>query len=122
MNVGFRPRLKARPSLYDLIKNRNIVRLSALGPTKLVDLAELPALPNSRPSTPIVEKQLETVHTPVKMAPKKGPKKADAEEDEQYGMHFPILRKDTQADDSSPGSIYSVSGYATSTTLVLIQN
>jgi hypothetical protein len=118
MNIGFRPRLKARPSLYDLIKNRNIDRLlSALGPTKLVDLAELPALPNSRPSTPIVEKQPETVHTAVKMAPKKEPKKSDAEDDEQYGMHFPIHRKDTQADDSSPGSIYSVSGYATSKTL-----
>ena len=122
MNVGFRPRLKARPSLYDLIKSRNIDRLSALSPTKLVDLAELPALPNSRPSTPIVAKQPEPVHTHIKMAPKQEPKKADADDDEQYGMYLPLHRMDTQADDSSPGSIYSVSGYATSTPLISIQN
>ena len=86
MNVGFRPRLKARPSLYDLIKNRNIDRLSALSPTKLVEFEELPALPSSRPSTPIVEKHPEAIQIPVKMAPKKAEKKTDDDGEEQYGM------------------------------------
>ena len=82
MNVGFRPRLKARPSLYDLIKNRNIDRLSALSPTKLVDFEELPALPNSRPSTPIVEIQPAIHQPPNKMPPKN---QSDADGEEQYG-------------------------------------
>jgi V-type H+-transporting ATPase subunit A len=86
MNVGFRPRLRARPSLYDLIKNRNIDRLSALSPTKLVDFEELPALPNSRPSTPIVEERPEPIRTPVRMPPKKEAKNTDADGEEQYGM------------------------------------
>ena len=111
MNVGFRPRLKARPSLYDLIKNRNIDRLSALSPTKLVDRGELPALPNSRPSTPTVEKQPELVYTPVKMPPKKETK-TDADEEEQYGGHPQVHCEDILANDLSLGSIYSVSGYA----------
>ena len=86
MNVGFRPRLKARPSLYDLIKNRNIDRLSALSPTKLVDIEELPALPNSRPSTPVIEEHPEPIRIPVKMPPKKEAKNTDADGEEQYGM------------------------------------
>lgn len=87
MNVGFRPRLKARPSLYDLIKNRNIDRLSAaLSLSKLVDVGELPALPNSRPSTPIIERHPEPLHTPLKMPPKKEAKNADTDSEEQYGM------------------------------------
>jgi hypothetical protein len=85
MNVGFRPRLKARPSLYDLIRNRNIDRLSALTPTKLVDFEELPALPNSRPSTPIVEKHPEPIRASIKMPPKKAPKNTDEDGEEQYG-------------------------------------
>jgi V-type H+-transporting ATPase subunit A len=93
MNVGFRPRLKARPSLYDLIKDRNIDRLSILCSTKLVDLGELPALPNSRPSTPIVEKQPELVHSSVKMPPKKEAK-ADADGEEQYGKLLKICCKE----------------------------
>jgi hypothetical protein len=85
MNVGFRPRLKARPSLYDLIKNRNIDRLSSPpSPTKLVDVGELPALPTSRPSTPVVEKDPEIVQAPVKMPQKKAAAK-DADGEEQYG-------------------------------------
>lgn len=114
MNVGFRPRLKARPSLYDLIQNWNIDRLSAtLSPTKLVDFGELPALPTSRPSTPIIEKHPEAVHNPVKMPPKKASQNTDADDDEQYGMSHQRLCGSAQANDSSPGSIYSVSGYAT---------
>lgn len=86
MNVGFRPRLKARPSLYDLIHHRNIDRLSAsLSPVKLSDLGELPVLPSSRPSTPIIEKNPEPVHIPLKMPPKNGTQNADADDDEQYG-------------------------------------
>lgn len=112
MNVGFRPRLKARPSLYDLIKNRSIDHLSAaLSPTKLVDLEELPALPNSRPSTPIVEEPPKSPHTPVKMPPKKEAKN-DIDGEEQYGKQFHLRMTGISANDSSPGSIYSVSGYA----------
>ena len=85
MNVGFRPRLKARPSLYDLIKNRTIDRLSALNPTRAVDLEELPALPSSHPSTPSTEKHPELVHIPFKMAPKKEVKKTDEDGEDQYG-------------------------------------
>ena len=112
MNVGFRPRLKARPSLYDLIKNRNIDRLSALSPTKTVDVGELPALPNSRPSIPTVRKQPELVHNHVKMAPKKEVNHTDEESEEQYGMHLPICCAHILANDTFPGSIFSVSGYA----------
>jgi hypothetical protein len=72
--------------LYDLIKNRNIDRLFALSPTKLVDFEELPALPNSRPSTPIVEERPEPIQTPVRMPPKKEAKNTDADGEEQYGM------------------------------------
>jgi hypothetical protein len=86
MNIGFRPRLKARPSLYDLIKNRNIDRLSALtSPSKLVDFEELPALPNSRPSTPVVEPHSEPIYSTIKMAPKKEKKVVDEDGEEQYG-------------------------------------
>ena len=86
MNIGFRPRLKAQPSLYDLIKSRNIDPLPPLSPTKLVDVGELPALPNSRPSTPIIEEPPRPVHISLKMTPKKEAKNADLEDEEQYGV------------------------------------
>src|ERR1700709_352567 len=90
MNVGFRPRLKARPSLYDLIRDRNIERLSVRPstPTRLTDLPPLPTSPKSSstsvPPTPVQEKQIELVQEAVKMAPKKVALDADGEE--QFGM------------------------------------
>jgi V-type H+-transporting ATPase subunit A len=95
MNVGFRPRLKARPSLYDLITNRNIDFdcLSASSPTKLIDLGELPALPDSRPSTLILEEHLESVHTQATMPPKKDTKNADTDGEEQYGTDLQLMQR-----------------------------
>jgi hypothetical protein len=96
MNVGFRPRLKARPSLYDLVRNHNINPTSRSQPNSFSqDLPrELPALPpspfSSPPSTPSttafkkVEPQTQTLE-PVKMAPKKRDVAKDEDGEEQYG-------------------------------------
>lgn len=91
MNIGFRPRLKARPSLYDLVRNRNIDRLSIRPstPTRLAieDLPPLPASPNSAvssvQSTPIQESNTSKLKEAITMAPKKAAKDADGED--QYG-------------------------------------
>ena len=103
MNVGFRPRLKARPSLYDLIRTRDIDSLSVAvhrRPSVSQELQlepELPPLPpspgftsTSPPSTPRTLQQvpIEVEHQElVKMPPKKAAIKED--DDEQYGMHCP---------------------------------
>jgi hypothetical protein len=89
MNVGFRPRLKARPSLYDLIRNRNIERLS-IQPQDLVEVEDLPELPTSPAKLPSFSPTLrkeelpESVQEPIKMGPKKAARDDDGEE--QYGM------------------------------------
>lgn len=91
MNIGFRPRLKARPSLYDLVRNRNIDRLSIRPstPTRLAieDLPPLPTSPNSAvssvQSTPIQESNTAKLKEAIAMAPKKAAKDADGED--QYG-------------------------------------
>merc|ERR1711939_265290 len=56
MNVGFRPRLKARPSLYDLIRTRNIDSLSVAVHRRPSVSQELQALgsPNREGSVSIV--------------------------------------------------------------------
>lgn len=102
MNVGFRPRLKARPSLYDLIRNRNIDSLSVAvhrRPSLSQELhPELPPLPPSPsfttcnspppPSTPRTPQPVQVEYQPsVKMPPKKAAIKDD--DDEQYGR--PLL-------------------------------
>jgi hypothetical protein len=86
MNVGFRPRLKARPSLYDLIRSQSSDHLAILSPSRFVDIAELPALPHSLPSTPIVEKPQARIRIPISMPPKKQVAKDDDGED-QYGKY-----------------------------------
>jgi hypothetical protein len=92
MNVGLRPRLKARPSLYDLIRNRNIDQLSVQPLRSFVKElpAELPPLPSSpdsivsTPPTPVLPSQPELVEESAKMAPKKEVAR-DADGEEQYG-------------------------------------
>lgn len=98
MQIGFRPRLQARPSLYDLVKNRNIDSLSirrhransslSLSTTELALAPELLPLPfspaPSRPGTPIPY-QLRIEQSPaVTMPPKKETQK-DEDGEEQYG-------------------------------------
>lgn len=93
MNVGLRPRLKARPSLYDLVRNRNIDQLSVQPLRSLVEElpAELPPLPLSptktlsTPPTPVLLNHPESAKESAKMAPKKEVAR-DADGEEQYGM------------------------------------
>lgn len=90
MNVGFRPRLKARPSLYDLVHNRSIEQLS-LHPRHSFEEelpSELPPLPSSPlsspPSTPVTVRPIQVEVEPAEMPPKK-PVVQDEDEEEQYG-------------------------------------
>lgn len=91
MNVGFRPRLRARPSLYDLIAFHSIERLSlGVGSIPVEDLPPLPesttASPLSPAPDPIALQHREPEAPPVTMAPKKNTKPArDADEEEQHG-------------------------------------
>lgn len=119
MNVGLRPRLKARPSLYNLVRNRNIDQLSVQPFRSFVEElpAELPPLPLSpdknlsTPPTPVLSIYPEPAEEPAKMAPKKEVAR-DADGEEQYGMSQYPPAVQTQANGSYAGSIYSVSGYA----------
>jgi V-type H+-transporting ATPase subunit A len=119
MNVGLRPRLKARPSLHDLVHNRNIDQLSVQPFRSFVEElpAELPPLPLSpdknppTPPTPVLSIYPEPAEEPAKMAPKKEVAR-DADGEEQYGMSQYPPAVQTQANGSYAGSIYSVSGYA----------
>jgi len=93
MNIGFRPRLKARPSLYDLIRNRNIEQLSVQPlqssteelPLELPPLPSSPASTFSSPPTPVKLSHPDPPQQPDDMAPKKAPAK-DADGEDQYGM------------------------------------
>jgi V-type H+-transporting ATPase subunit A len=95
MNVGFRPRLLARPSLYDLVTYRNIERLSVRPstPTRIEDLPPLPSSPGPvplpLPPAPVHEHHPEPLDKPANMGPKKLARDADGEE--QYGA-FPQIR------------------------------
>ena len=101
MQIGFRPRLKARPSLYDLIKNRNIESLSTARrhrassslslsstTTELALAPEHFPLPSSpapsRPGTPIPY-QLRIEQAPVVAMPPKRQVQLDEDGEEQYG-------------------------------------
>ena len=99
MNVGFRPRLKARPSLYDLVRTQHILQLSRGWshswsdelPPELPALPPLPPSPSASPPrtpAPAVPNQLE-LHPlppkPAKMAPKKEAAR-DEDGEEQYGI------------------------------------
>ena len=94
MNVGLRPRLKARPSLYDLVHNRNIDQLSVQPLRNFVEElpAELPPLPLSpdknlsTPPTPVLPSHPAPAEKPAKMAPKKREVVRDADGEEQFGM------------------------------------
>jgi hypothetical protein len=95
MNVGLRPRLKARPSLYDLIRDRNIdslsVRLRPSSTDHLLSPQDLPPLPPSPTSTPFAsptsEEPLYTEFSlpTIKMPPKKQVAK-DEDGEDQYGI------------------------------------
>ncbi|PVH74303.1 vacuolar ATP synthase catalytic subunit A [Cadophora sp. DSE1049] len=97
MNVGFRPRLKARPSLYDLIRNRNIDSLS-VAVHRRPSLSRHPELPPLPPSPSFTHSPPPTPRTPpqvpvedeqaVKMPPKKAAIRDD--DDEQYGTIFSV--------------------------------
>jgi hypothetical protein len=124
MNVGFPPRLRARRSLYDLVRYRNVDPLSIRPntPTRVEDLPPLPSSPTASSSfslqpTPVQEEHPEPVHQSANMAPKKAARDADGEE--QYGeFRSTQASTSTVTDGGFAGSIYSVSGYvavATST-------
>ena len=92
MNVGFRPRLRAHPSLYDLIAYRSIERLSvgASPPIAAEDLPPLPVSATASPVSPSPEPvkipNREPEAQPATMAPKKAAKPArDVEAEEQHG-------------------------------------
>jgi hypothetical protein len=93
MNVGFRPRLKARPSVYDLIRNRSIDSLSVRRRGSFTEelLSELPPLPStptefpSPPPTPAIATHPKPVQESDNTAPKKAVAK-DADGEDQYGM------------------------------------
>lgn len=95
MNIGLRPRIRARPSFYDLIRNRSIESLSLHRQHSFSQelLAELPPLPPS-PSVGrsplsqrtefIPQSQEEEEEEALEMAPKKAPVK-DEDGEDQYG-------------------------------------
>src|SRR4051794_20044654 len=96
MNVGFRPRLKARPSLYDLVRDHNISPSSRSQSNSFSQELppELPALPPSpfsspppTPTTAVLNKSELEIQPfePVKMAPKKKEVARDEDGEEQYG-------------------------------------
>jgi hypothetical protein len=93
MNIGLRPRLKARPSLYDLVRNCSIDKLSVQPQQNFFEElpAELPPLPSSPTNilsnlpTPVLSAHSELAEEPPKMAPKKEVAR-DADGEEQYGM------------------------------------
>lgn len=93
MNVGFRPRLKARPSLYDLVRARNIETLSRTPRPSFSDqlqpeLFPLPPSPGfleSPPPSPAPAQQSYSIDTSSNMGPKKEVAR-DADGEEQYGM------------------------------------
>ncbi|TVY33350.1 V-type proton ATPase catalytic subunit A [Lachnellula occidentalis] len=91
MNVGFRPRLRARTSLYDLIHNRTIEQLSQHPHHSFPE--ELPPLPSSPfptpPSTPSKFEEIELVAEPAKMPPKKEAVR-DEDGEEQYGSIYSV--------------------------------
>jgi len=92
MNIGLRPRLKARSSLYDLVRNRNIDQLSVQPLRSFVEelpalLPPLPSSPDSilsTPPTPVLPNHPGLVKQPPNMAPKKEVAR-DADGEEQYG-------------------------------------
>ena len=96
MNVGIRPRLKAQPSLYDLVKNRSIESLSNRHrlsfPSELPP--ELPPLPTSPavspPPTPEKAQLPASIQETINMAPKKTAAAKDADGEEQYGAYQPV--------------------------------
>ena len=106
MNVGFRPRLKARPSLYDLIRDRSIEQLSLRPSNSFSEelSSELPALPSSPfpspPPSPFEVQQSQLVVDPAKMPPKKAAAR-DEDGEEQYGMLMQIRHGQIQANRSS---------------------
>jgi hypothetical protein len=57
MQVGLRPRLKGRPSFYDLIKQRNVDKLSTATAKLVKDKAELVASQLPLPASPTSTKE-----------------------------------------------------------------
>jgi V-type H+-transporting ATPase subunit A len=62
MQVGLRPRLKGRPSFYDLIKQRNIDKLSIATAKLVKDEPELVASHLPLPASPTSSKELALPH------------------------------------------------------------
>ena len=92
MNVVFRPRLRARSSLYDLIAYRSFERRSA-GAGSPISVEDFPPLPESTSASPIsplpqpVPKQnLQPEAQPGIMASKQAAKAGtDGDAEEHYG-------------------------------------
>jgi hypothetical protein len=59
MQVGLRPRLKGRPSFYDLIKQRNIDKLSIAAEKLVKNEAELVASHLPLPASPTSTKEFD---------------------------------------------------------------
>jgi hypothetical protein len=61
MQLGLRPRLKTRPSLFDLVQKKNIDEISTahIATTDDVEPAAIPLPPESRASTPLISPQRE---------------------------------------------------------------
>jgi len=57
MQVGLRPRLKGRPSFYDLIKQRNVDKLSIATPKLVEDEPQLAASHLPLPASPTSSKE-----------------------------------------------------------------
>jgi hypothetical protein len=83
MNLGLHPRLKARPSFLDLIRNQQIDTLS-VAPIEHLDHEQLPQLPLSplpAKAIPVEAAEKHQNEEDCKMAPQR-----DADGEEQYGL------------------------------------
>ncbi|KAF2871165.1 hypothetical protein BDV95DRAFT_573414 [Massariosphaeria phaeospora] len=107
--LGLRPRLKARPSLLDLVRKKNIDEISQ-EPARLSPLqADHRPLRIPLPSSPSVTPQLEVTSPPPYSV------KEDTERELKKTAKMAPKQQQTQdSDEDGHGSVYSVSGYVLS--------
>lgn len=86
MNLGLRPRLKARPSFLDLIRNQQIDTLS-VAPIEHLDHEHLPQLPLS--PLPTISLPVEAIQNDKKEEDSNMAPQRDADGEEQYGSFLP---------------------------------
>lgn len=114
MNVGFRPRLKARPSLYNLLRSRK-PDPTAPPPLPAEHHHELPALPPS-PSKSTHDHSYPPFPTPSRLpvtqqsqaSSKMAPKKPEIDDDgeEQYGACPRASAPPIEPKLTTPGRLY----------------